>query len=154
MSVRGTWLLLSLGILACEGGTAGDVDPQTGGTAATGGGPAEGTGAGGEPTTGGAPTTGGITGSGGACDDDPEERCSVPIEMCSGGFCESVCEDYFYCQDGSVFWVSCLGMPLYACPAGCEEKKTSDGRRIYTNTEADVCNPAAGGTSGLGGAGD
>lgn len=137
MTIRGIGLLVALSLLACEGGAGGDVGPQTGGTSATGGG-----------LTGGG--AGGTIGSGGACDDDPDERCSVPIEICSGGFCESVCEDYFYCQDNSVFWVSCVGAPLYSCPAGCEEKKTSDGRRIYTNTEAEVCNPAL---SGLGGGG-
>ena len=79
----------------------------------------------------------------------------MPIEMCSGGFCEPVCVDYFYCLGGAAYWSECLGVQLYDCPHGCEERFAPDGARIYTSTESEVCNPApaTGGATNLGGGG-
>lgn len=154
MILRRSWIVLCASALtatlACQGGGTDDVGPidGAGGAIGTGGVSTGGT------ASGGAPITGGTDGGGGVC--DPAKRCPVPIEMCSGGFCEPVCVDYFYCLEGAAYWTQCFEVPLYECPAGCEEKYTPDGSRIYTTTEAEVCNPvpASGGSAGFGGGGD
>lgn len=127
--------------------------------AACGGPGADGVGSGGLLGSGGADGSGGSssggvpTGSGGTeCVADPAERCSVPVRNCSASFCEDVCLDFFYCDEGAVYWSECSGTYLYDCPHGCEEE-VFNGVPIYTLTESEVCNLAPGGTGGLGGGG-